>query len=575
MKKTLAALAVVLVVAIAAALVAPSFIDWTGHKATIEREISAATGRTLAIDGHVEAALLPTPRFVATNLRLAGPDAATDLARVARVELRLAWAPLLAFRIQVTSIRLVDPQLSLPALTKPPGPDGAGDGAPSTVPTWRSVRLDNVVIENGRLILPAPAGTRPSTVEQISGRLSAESLTGPVRAAGSAVAQGIPLTFDAVLGDFASTRAVPASLNVELRPGLGKLQYRGALARDGTRWTAQGRVTADSANFAAALTAAGIPVAADAPMAGALAQAFALGATFNGDGAAWTINDATVQLGDARAEGAASLLLGPRLAVDAALAISRLDIDRLRRLPPWASRPAERVIGAPGSGTRLPAAPVASPGWLRGVDMNLDLSVDALVVGDGVLRQVRINAATRRDDLVINQASAQLPGGSEIVLIGQIEGPRDDSGAARIDGAVEVNSNNLRGLLQWAGIDVAAVPRDRLRRFEGTARLEGTLARPTFSAIDMRLDSSRLTGGLTLAVGDRNRLRRRSAPRSAQCRCVSPDGTGTIRRCGANKHRNTGAAIVAAGLAQPLRHQSAPAHRQPDLGHGHRRWPGG
>jgi uncharacterized protein involved in outer membrane biogenesis len=135
--------------------------------------------------------------------------------------------------------------------------------------------------------------------------------------------------------------------------------------------------------------------------------------------------------------------------------------------------------------------------------MTLDLSIDALILGDGVLRQVRVNAATRRDDLVINQASAQLPGGSEIVLIGQIEGPRDDPGAARIDGAVEVNSNNLRGLLQWAGIDVAAVPRDRLRRFEGTARLEGTLARPTFSAIDMRLDSSRLTGGLTLAVGDR------------------------------------------------------------------------
>ncbi len=114
-KKAFAVLALVLVVALAAALVAPSFVDWTGHKATIEREISAATGRTLAIDGHVEAALLPTPRFVATNLRLAGPDPATDLARVGRVELRLAWAPLLTFRIQVTSIRLVDPVLSLPA----------------------------------------------------------------------------------------------------------------------------------------------------------------------------------------------------------------------------------------------------------------------------------------------------------------------------------------------------------------------------------------------------------------------------------------------------------------------------
>lgn len=499
MKKAFGVLAVVLVVALAAALAAPSFIDWTGHKATIEREISAATGRTLAIDGYVEAALLPTPRFVATNLRLAGPDPTSDLARIGRVELRLAWAPLLRFRIQVTSIRLVDPVLSLPALTQPPKPGGAGD---DTVPTWRSVKLDNVVIENGRLILPAPAGTLPSTVEQISARLSAESLTGPVRASGAAVAQGIPLTFDTVLGDFASPRGVPAALNLELRPGLATLQYRGIIARDGARWTAQGRVTAESANFAAALAAAGIPVAADVPLAGALAQPFALGATFNGDGDTWTINDTSVQLGDARAEGAVSLLLGPRPAVDAAFAVSRLDIDRLRRLP-VPPPPTGRQAGTADTGAAVPAAPVTQPGWVRGVDVSLDLSIDALVLGDGVLRQVRVNAATRQDDLVINQASAQLPGGSEIVLIGQIDGSRDDPGAARIDGAVEVNSNNLRGLLQWAGIDLAAVPRDRLRRFEGTARLEGTLARPTFSAIDMRLDSSRLTGGLTLAVGDR------------------------------------------------------------------------
>jgi uncharacterized protein involved in outer membrane biogenesis len=497
-KKALVSIAAVVVVAIVAALMAPSFIDWTGHKATIEREISAVTGRTLAIDGRVEAALLPSPRFVATSVRLAGPDAATDLARIGRVELSLAWAPLLAFRVQIASIRFVDPVLSLAALTQPPA-GGAGDGA-SSVPVWRAVRLDNVVIENGRLLLPAPAGAPPGSIEQINGRLSADSLTGPVRATGAAVAQGVPLSFDAVLGDFASTRSVAANLNVELRPGLGKLQYRGALSRDGTRWTAQGRLQVESANFAVALAAAGVAVPADAPLAGALAQSMSLTATVSGDSDTLAVNDTFIQLGDARAEGATSLVLGARPVVDAAFVISRLDVDRLRRLQAQTAAP--RQAAAPDA-LRLPTAPQATPSWLRGVEFNLDIGIDALVLGEGVLRQVRLNAATRRDGLVINQASAQLPGGSEVVLIGQIDGARDDPAGARIDGAVEVNSDNLRGLLQWAGIDVSGVPRDRLRRFAGTARLEGTLGQPTFSAIDMRLDSSRLTGGITLAVGRR------------------------------------------------------------------------
>ena len=54
MKKILIGFLAVLVLAVATALVAPSFIDWNAYRAEIAAEIRKATGRTLSIDGDID-----------------------------------------------------------------------------------------------------------------------------------------------------------------------------------------------------------------------------------------------------------------------------------------------------------------------------------------------------------------------------------------------------------------------------------------------------------------------------------------------------------------------------------------
>ena len=118
MKKVLIGVVAVVVGLVAALLVAPSFIDWNQYKGEITAQAKAFTGRDLAIDGDLKATILPAPAVVVEGIRLAnaeGADAA-DMVRLKSVEVRVALGPLLGGRIQVETVKLVDPVIQVEKL---------------------------------------------------------------------------------------------------------------------------------------------------------------------------------------------------------------------------------------------------------------------------------------------------------------------------------------------------------------------------------------------------------------------------------------------------------------------------
>jgi len=94
----------------------------------------------------------------------------------------------------------------------------------------------------------------------------------------------------------------------------------------------------------------------------------------------------------------------------------------------------------------------------------------------------------------VSRLTAQLPGGSDLRAVGTI-GPVEDN-PARADIAVELASGDLRRLLDWAGIDVDAIPSSRLRAFNGRAGITGTLDDLQIAGMDMTVDATHITGGL-------------------------------------------------------------------------------
>jgi hypothetical protein len=103
---------------LAAILVGPSFIDWTDHKQALAREASRLSGRVVTVDGAMDLALLPRPRLRAEKVTLSGLEGARarHLLTVETVDLRLRVEALLRGRIEVESLQLDAPVITLEVL---------------------------------------------------------------------------------------------------------------------------------------------------------------------------------------------------------------------------------------------------------------------------------------------------------------------------------------------------------------------------------------------------------------------------------------------------------------------------
>lgn len=100
MRKVLIGAIAVVVLLLAAALLAPGFIDWNRYKDRIQAEAEAATGRKLTIAGDIRLSLLPFPQLRVQDVRFANaPGAAVpEMASLKALEVDVAFGPLLSGR---------------------------------------------------------------------------------------------------------------------------------------------------------------------------------------------------------------------------------------------------------------------------------------------------------------------------------------------------------------------------------------------------------------------------------------------------------------------------------------------
>lgn len=107
-------LLVVVGLLIVAGLVAPYFLDVDRYRTLIATTLETQTGRTVTI-GKIRAKFIPSVGFVVQDFRLGNPPGfpAGDLVSVEEIRGHLAVWPLLHKNIQVSSIELVHPKLTL------------------------------------------------------------------------------------------------------------------------------------------------------------------------------------------------------------------------------------------------------------------------------------------------------------------------------------------------------------------------------------------------------------------------------------------------------------------------------
>ena len=219
MNSVLSYIAALLVAVLVAALIAPSFVDWTQFRGGIEAQASQAMGRQVRIGGPIDLVLLPTPRFKLSDVTIANADdgKAAHLAEVDLLEGAVSLAPLLQGEIAINGVRAVGGRIFLERngegranwefLT------GGEEG--SAVLDPKSVSFDDALIESAVVHFESMQTGRSWKVEKVGGELTATSLLGPLRGLLAFELSGVPATLSFAVGDFGVGKAYPVSIDVK------------------------------------------------------------------------------------------------------------------------------------------------------------------------------------------------------------------------------------------------------------------------------------------------------------------------------------------------------------------------
>ncbi|MBT7955571.1 MAG: AsmA family protein [Rhodospirillaceae bacterium] len=544
MKKLLFGFLFLIVGLFAAVLVAPNFINWNEYRDVITDEVNAATGFNLEIRGDIKISILPSPALLINQVHVANIEGAAraDTLAVDSFEVRVALAPLLGGQLQIRSVKLVKPVLSLEVLA-----DGRTNMAfkipePKAKPAQAAkkdnkalpfgsltgqasgggemaIRVDDFVIEKGAVFYRDDTKGQVESVENLNGRFALASLSGPMESSGSAVIRGVPMSFSASAGTMIQGRTLPFNFALKVIPGETNLRFSGALTRLNENPQVKGKLNVAGQNLAAFVSA----ITGGAGLPDSLALPFGADAVVAGDRTGGSVSDLQVKLNGTQGSGKVEVKLAKATDVNIQMAVNKLDIDALLAPPkaatkaPAKSKAQKNSKGKTAAKAISPIAQTLSTGQKNSKDVpfrlknlpedlniGLNLSVAAITYKGAVVRQAKINSSLANREVTISQASALLPGSTDVALFGFIsEDNKAKAGRPTFDGNVDLATNDLRGLLGWASIDVSDISKDRLRKFTFGGKVTADARAASLKEIAVNLDSSKIKGGANIAFRQR------------------------------------------------------------------------
>ena len=492
MNSVLSYIAGVIVIALFAALIGPSFVDWTQFRTQFETQASALTGLDVRIGGDIGFSILPAPRLELEKV-IIGNRAQTeggDLLSLEEARAEVALAPLLRGDLSVTSIRLIRPHLTIDIKE-----DGStnwaafmasiSDDTPSRLQRYfgpDSISLENARFEDGTIAVRDRRIGASWQFTRLSGDLTAGSLFGPMRMAADFTVDERRGHVKLALGDFSGKKAFPVSAELSYGAPATHLSFSGIATEfsgegrfDGALTVQAGRIDGengkDGDDSLPVLDArAGVVISRRGASARSL-EVVAGAAHFRGDAEADWSNAPTVSL---------------------ALSAPAATLDELT-----------------GAGTALaPIFGVMMPPGSSSLGGQVDLTVAQLAAGQVAFTDVSAVLDMAADGGRTVAASGHLPGSTIASFSGAVlrEPASGLRGMAANDlvlkGEATVDIGNLRAFGAWTAdlYPVDASPAHGPARVEGAAIQQFT-ARAVLTAAHGRFELDGLTAGYGMPSG--------------------------------------------------------------------------
>lgn len=436
MKSPLLIVATLAVAILTAALIAPVVIDWNAYRSEFERQITSLVGRKAAIVGPISVRLLPAPRIRLANVRIANPPgtAAPYLLTVDKISMRVALAPLLSRRIVVSSLRFIGPVIEAEVLAN--GEQSWRRGRPATFIETDNISLARTVIEKGTLRFRDGRNGLKLDVTDIEGELSATALSGPLRFSGNGIANGVSGELAVDLGRADSTGAQRLSVRVKPdNPSHPRLGVDVALGRNNEGQTYAGTVVVERG-----------PVRAEKPdqqsaASGGPAMPYRLSARLSGTSETVLFDDLVLSAGglapSLKASGHLHLGISKNPTIDADVQVGWIKLDPMLAAVTMQKQAKELAAMA----TRV---------LRRGLKGGLKLAVTAGSWREKRFGEVRFAARLSPGQMIVNRATAKMPGGSLVSLAGRFDAGTVLEPKTEFTGTMAQSGDDLRKFLRWA-----------------------------------------------------------------------------------------------------------------------------
>lgn len=472
MRDFLTALACAVVLVLVAAVAVPPFIDWSAHRALIDRSLAESLGAGARSEGAVDLRLLPSPHLRLARLRLGTEGGPTLDARA--VDAEIALAPLLK-----GEVRFVQTLVEQAALTLP-----TSDGALLLPRDSSAVRRD-IVIDDLRIRRLAIATLRPGErpQEQIRAenlRLRAPRLAGPWLAEGTVKGSPFHLATSAAGKDGAFS--LKATGGGDTLPRL-ELDARIAFRAEDAAGGASGRRGLIPEAEGSARLTVGPPVQ---PAGGGFP--FTLAAKFEAQGPVFDLSGVESEIDPggkaARLSGSGRLdLREGRLALT--LRTRRLDLDGLQL--------------SSGGRTLLSSGALTPP-----LMLDLDVAAETVALGLDDWSGVALRGTfDRSGGLLLRRFEGIAPGAASVAATGEVE----LSGAPRFSGHVDVAARNSEALGRYLGRIGAEETVTAIldgRAFDLGTDLSAAGGELSLRNLRLALGSARLTGNARYARSGSN-----------------------------------------------------------------------
>jgi uncharacterized protein involved in outer membrane biogenesis len=223
-------------------LILPYFISLDSYKAQIKSEVKQATGREITINGPMKFRILPRPYVQIQDIALSSIAGATEpvMAKIEAIEVNVAFLTLLRGRIDVASVELNQPEITLeklengkanwdfdlPASAQTTDIQATPQAKASTASPALPFMVHHIIIQKGTLRY-VTAGQK-TELNDVDLKLDAQSLIGPFQFDLGVKVFGEPVKVNGTV----ATLGEQIPIEMELKAFGEKLKVKGQLAKD-------------------------------------------------------------------------------------------------------------------------------------------------------------------------------------------------------------------------------------------------------------------------------------------------------------------------------------------------------